>query len=658
MKQRSDEKPIFVMIDQSVQKPGGHHYEYAKRILDAAAQEGHDTVLLAHKTYQGSVNHRVIPAFSWTFWDNYNFYYLRRKDPRRVTGAFSRLKAALKAARLAFKRRWLFSPLGIAIGRSQHVSLKDIVLQPHFQWETGNLATPRWLLVLAALGYRAGVLFRRLARPFQRLFRRRGKALAVILLSPIALLILPFVVLRRQNPAGIFAEEASRALKKLDLEKAEATIFVPNATAAELQGLQELAERQAPAASARWAFLYRRPIFSGYPGGYSAQAESTRRFRVEFSQLQASFPNLKVNFYTDTDELTEQYNFLGIYPFATVPVPVDPVPHQHRTVDEALTIGYLGDARDEKGFQHLPDVVAYFRERERPDCDVKFLFQSNYNVPGGEPESRYARGLLEGAQSDGVELMEGPLDSAEYLELLQRMDIVLVPYAAENYSARSSGVLMEALSGRRPAVVPGGSWMAGLIEPFRQAHFAQLVPQLFPLTRVTREIAPAVQTELFADRDANVVVIDLRLETSFDGYVRIAVSSINEYGIKVDSASNVFKAIGGKLTAIFRKVPSSCILLQWVFVDEAIHVSSAAVEMTFSASDKDIPLSAGIATFDGPRGLVAACGDLVDNFDFHREAVAEVADALWKTFHPGTLVQIVNRPTLEAPACIAERLAS
>ena len=41
----------FILIDSSVKGAGGHHFEYAGRILDAAKAEGYKTLLLAHRDY-------------------------------------------------------------------------------------------------------------------------------------------------------------------------------------------------------------------------------------------------------------------------------------------------------------------------------------------------------------------------------------------------------------------------------------------------------------------------------------------------------------------------------------------------------------------------------------------------------------------------------
>ena len=52
MDTNSPRKPRFVLIDPSAIHTGGHHYEYAARILKIAAQQGYAPELWAHKTSQ------------------------------------------------------------------------------------------------------------------------------------------------------------------------------------------------------------------------------------------------------------------------------------------------------------------------------------------------------------------------------------------------------------------------------------------------------------------------------------------------------------------------------------------------------------------------------------------------------------------------------
>jgi hypothetical protein len=109
---------------------------------------------------------------------------------------------------------------------------------------------------------------------------------------------------------------------------------------------------------------------------------------------------------------------------------------------------------------------------------LKLLAQSNFNLPGGEPGSLRARLALSALPPEVCELVEGPFESEEYLDVFARADVILIPYDQDNYAARSSGVFAEALAAGKPTVVTRGTWMATILEPYRQAYLDQLRKKL------------------------------------------------------------------------------------------------------------------------------------------------------------------------------------
>src|SRR5207244_6864059 len=79
---------------------------------------------------------------------------------------------------------------------------------------------------------------------------------------------------------------------------------------------------------------------------------------------------------------------------------------------------------------------------------------------------RDSRRRLEASRGGGVELLYRPLSGPEYYRQLGEMDIVLLPYLAECYRRRSSGIFAQAVATGKIVVAPRGTTMAAWVEHF------------------------------------------------------------------------------------------------------------------------------------------------------------------------------------------------
>ena len=64
-------KRKFVVVDQSISELGGHHYEYAVRVLAAAREDGLDARLVTNKRLSASLapDFPVLPIYEFGYWD-------------------------------------------------------------------------------------------------------------------------------------------------------------------------------------------------------------------------------------------------------------------------------------------------------------------------------------------------------------------------------------------------------------------------------------------------------------------------------------------------------------------------------------------------------------------------------------------------------------
>lgn len=181
-------------------------------------------------------------------------------------------------------------------------------------------------------------------------------------------------------------------------------------------------------------------------------------------------------FYTDTVILTERYNAIGGFHFETLPIPIDEqLPSQGINRDQTLTVSYLGDARDEKGYYLLPDLIEAVQSKHQNDQSIRFLIQSNL-AQGGNFKSIAALERLKVLRGSGVKLIYGPFDSHEYANLLLRSSIIVIPYDASQYEARSSGILAEAMAVGIPCVYPDGTWMSKVAKGHNGVAYGENCP--------------------------------------------------------------------------------------------------------------------------------------------------------------------------------------
>ena len=171
---------------------------------------------------------------------------------------------------------------------------------------------------------------------------------------------------------------------------------------------------------------------------------------------------------SDTEELSRAWSGALQCPFLTIPIPFRHALLENKRPAQVAhapkSVIYLGDARNEKGYQHLPHMVFGIWERYIATGRAECVFQSNYNLPGGEGGIREARLRLQQFPY-GVRLLTDLLSTEAYYRILSDGDIVVLPYDRERYERRSSGVLNEAVVAGKVVVVPKGTWLAKQVAP-------------------------------------------------------------------------------------------------------------------------------------------------------------------------------------------------
>jgi hypothetical protein len=431
--------PRFILIEPSIEGHIGHHLEYAVHVLRAAAEAGYQPLLATNRRF---------PAESDAPFDTYRQYKYSFWSQPLISGLgpmkwlYRRLRRSTSSCATAVSAVSDATAVPAVRGAT---GVPPVLYEEH---EQDARATQH------GQDARTTGLLRRAAGCWRRW-----------LADPIRV---------RQ-----FARDTESLIRQLDL-RADDLLFLPGAGEIELEGLTRLLAHCKDAARATWHLVFRRdPPSPAAPNG--AHARLLRALRRVEPDCRAG----RVRFYTDTEELSREYEKLahglhvgqvanlpldarqvGNLPheairFRTLPIPhTDSGPVEPCGSSEPLHVLYLGDARREKGYHHLPQIVADLWDDCIAGGRIVLTIQSNPALTDDEPQIAAAREQLRSYASTAITLLEEPLSSSAYRRLLHSGGLILLPYDRPAYRWRSSGILVEALAAGIPPVVPADTWLA------------------------------------------------------------------------------------------------------------------------------------------------------------------------------------------------------
>jgi len=440
----------FIIIDHSLCSLQGHHYECSISVAEAAARAGYQPIILANRALSRSLlstEIRIIPVFDvdWfnqpiviekekfnkeksentkkkTFQEyiHYQLYLWNYKYPRwSIFG--EKVEGSTKRSKEWLKKDWQL--------------LRSIPLS-NTLW---GLLKIIWGLIRFIFGLALKVI--------SKIFKKVGK---------------PSQVLTSKNQS--FTETLAEILPTLNLTPDD-QVFIHTFGIEQLEELYYFLAKSDRDLLPTYHLLFRRD--TDEPLVINAKGMGLKVCLQAFydSQLWPS----KIRFYTDTEDLVRKHNALSPVQLSQVPIPF----RQEKLVNQSsqevkgyIHIVYLGDARSEKGYQHLPNLIDALWQNYLQPNKVKFTIQSNYNIEGGEVEILAAKLSLSQYPKSKIKLIDHPMQPDDYYQLLASADIVVLPYNPQNYQ-RTSGVLTEALAAGKPVVVPDGSWLAQQVDESR-----------------------------------------------------------------------------------------------------------------------------------------------------------------------------------------------
>ena len=203
----------------------------------------------------------------------------------------------------------------------------------------------------------------------------------------------------------------------------------------------------------------------GAPSGAST-AGWFRRFASQYRAAGRHFRALdssRLLLFTFDAASSAEYSELLGHSVAVLPpvhTAAGPLRLRKRAEDGAITLGFLGQQRAEKGFNLLPEIVLGLHTA---GCNARIL------IHDGDPAERpMTRQLTELAkQYPHVEFLRGPANPPRWQELLDRTDVIILPYEPNRYRASYSAVAVEAVGAGIPMVVPAGTTLESLANEYQ-----------------------------------------------------------------------------------------------------------------------------------------------------------------------------------------------
>jgi len=166
----------------------------------------------------------------------------------------------------------------------------------------------------------------------------------------------------------------------------------------------------------------------------------------------------EVKLATVAEEAAKEYEFLFDVPVKVLPFPQPQPLLRRRMFNNPLTIGLLGHQRLDKGWQFAPEFIPRVLQRYP---SVRFI--AHQSDPESLPEvdarlSELAR------REPRLELIIVPAINKEWHALIDRCDIVVLPYDPIRYRGSYSAIVGEALAAGAPLVLPSETTLSSAVK--------------------------------------------------------------------------------------------------------------------------------------------------------------------------------------------------
>lgn len=597
--------PRFVIIDNWLDAVGGHNYQYAVEILQAAAASGYEPVLATASAFS---SRDALPS-DWILRPLFPFGWSRTHTVG-VDG----------------KRNWGIDIDGGLLSRSSKDDNPD--------------AYPGAVNKLLDTARR----------------RDRGRRIRG------------------------FRDACARLFDEIGFDSDDA-VFLPSVSDFDFLGLMRFLVDCPQSEAVDWHVQFHYDVFDGRLPEHVNQESRHAMLRRQFSDALEQIPNHRLHQYATTPQIADQYNLLEMGRVQPLPYPVsnaflestsDGSPSfrlKAAATDRPLRVTMAGGSRREKGKHGLTEMFQQIDRRCDLGRDVQLWIQGSSKVLAkyipDELSNTAIRGHIDSRPTEAIVVVEHPLERDDYIDLIQRSDIALLPYNSARYHARASGVLVEMLAAGVPVIVPAGCWLAAQIADSGYAHLDNLLVTDWETSQTVQPDWTAViankceqQAHAAGSQDAitlggsnqpsttevpivshtNELIVSLEWREQRPGYfVRITAEQIDSSGTHVGEPQEVIlgeRTTDGPIAAMFHLSPQATtvrLTLSNAYHDDSITMGQPEC-LFFRGAAEGTPTSAvGLIAADLSQ-IPELLAEMTAHFE-HFQATALDFSETWKHDH-------------------------
>ena len=173
-------------------------------------------------------------------------------------------------------------------------------------------------------------------------------------------------------------------------------------------------------------------------------------FYYYLNQIKPYLSNKKISLYSLTDKNIKIFNDKINSKIGIFKTNIPWVFYNREKKDNSITVGYMGDARESRGFNLLPDLINKLIDKNE---NLNFLIQ--FSKTSSNSTSITSKNLFKMAENNSkIKILKTYLDYADFRNTLQKIDIMPILHNNEEINNGNPSTIYSSITHEIPMVLP------------------------------------------------------------------------------------------------------------------------------------------------------------------------------------------------------------